>query len=53
MKYALVTGATNGLGLETARALAAQQYFVLVHGRDPKKGAATVASLKSATATSL
>jgi retinol dehydrogenase-12 len=33
-KYCLVTGATHGIGTETARALAAAGAHVLVHGRD-------------------
>ncbi|KAJ8613883.1 hypothetical protein CTAYLR_008688 [Chrysophaeum taylorii] len=37
MKTILVTGATDGIGLETARALVAAGHHVLVHGRNPKK----------------
>src|SRR5580704_18122113 len=33
-KYCLVTGATHGIGTETARALAVAGAHVLVHGRD-------------------
>jgi NAD(P)-dependent dehydrogenase (short-subunit alcohol dehydrogenase family) len=39
-KTVLVTGATDGLGREVARALAAAGATVLVHGRDPDRIAA-------------
>jgi NAD(P)-dependent dehydrogenase (short-subunit alcohol dehydrogenase family) len=39
---ALVTGATGGIGRETARTLAADGFAVLVHGRDPERGNAVV-----------
>lgn len=38
-KTALVTGATDGIGKETARALASKGYRVLVHGRSAEKAA--------------
>jgi NAD(P)-dependent dehydrogenase (short-subunit alcohol dehydrogenase family) len=45
---ALVTGATSGLGRASAKRLAQQGAKVVVHGRDPDRGAATVAAVKSA-----
>ena len=36
-KFALVTGATTGIGLETARALSAEGFHVLLHGRSREK----------------
>lgn len=36
-KKILVTGSTDGIGLETAKALREQGHTVLVHGRNPQK----------------
>lgn len=44
-KTCLVTGATHGIGLATARALAAAGATVLVHGRDAELGAAVTADI--------
>jgi NAD(P)-dependent dehydrogenase (short-subunit alcohol dehydrogenase family) len=44
-KICLVTGATHGIGLVTARALAAAGATVLVHGRDAERGAAVAADI--------
>ncbi len=38
----LITGSTDGIGKLTARGLATRGATVLLHGRDPKKGAGTV-----------
>jgi NAD(P)-dependent dehydrogenase (short-subunit alcohol dehydrogenase family) len=44
-KTCLVTGATHGIGLVTARALAAAGATVLLHGRDAELGAAVAADV--------
>jgi retinol dehydrogenase 12 len=44
-KICLVTGATHGIGLETARALARAGATVLVHGRDLTRARATAEML--------
>jgi NAD(P)-dependent dehydrogenase (short-subunit alcohol dehydrogenase family) len=45
MKTVLVTGATDGIGLETARQLAGRGLRVLVHGRSGVKAAAACAAI--------
>jgi NAD(P)-dependent dehydrogenase (short-subunit alcohol dehydrogenase family) len=44
----LVTGATGGLGLATARALVRAGHRVLLHGRDERRGRAALAQLSAA-----
>jgi NAD(P)-dependent dehydrogenase (short-subunit alcohol dehydrogenase family) len=48
----LVTGATSGIGLETATQLARLGADVLVHGRDAGRGAAALAAVQAASAPS-
>lgn len=44
-KTALVTGSTDGLGREIARALAAQGAHVIIHGRNVERGEELVAEI--------
>jgi NAD(P)-dependent dehydrogenase (short-subunit alcohol dehydrogenase family) len=46
-KICLITGGTDGIGKATAHGLAVQGAKLLVHGRDPDKGARAVAELKA------
>lgn len=48
MQTILVTGATDGIGLATAEALARQGHRVLMHGRNATKGHAAVAAVRAA-----
>src|SRR5579863_805022 len=48
-KTCLVTGATRGIGLATARALAVRGATVLLHGRDAQLGEAVTAALTRET----
>lgn len=48
-RHALVTGATGGLGLETARALASAGASVTITGRNPEKIAAALTTLRTQT----
>ncbi len=48
-KICMVTGATSGIGLVTAQALAQQGARVIVVGRDPERGAATVRRIVQGT----
>lgn len=45
--YALVTGASDGIGLATARQLHARGFHILLHGRNPAKLASKAESLRS------
>ena len=49
-KSAIVTGAGSGLGIETARALAAQGAEVILAVRQPTKAEAVVADIRATTA---
>jgi retinol dehydrogenase-12 len=46
-KVCVITGATDGIGKEAAYDLALQGATLLLHGRDPDKGARAVAELKA------
>jgi NAD(P)-dependent dehydrogenase (short-subunit alcohol dehydrogenase family) len=48
MKTILVTGATDGIGRETARQLLRQGHRVLLHGRSLEKAQRTIDSLRAA-----
>lgn len=39
-KVAIVSGATDGIGFEVAKALVCEGYKVIAMGRNPEKGAA-------------
>ncbi len=49
-RRAVVTGASSGLGLETARALAAKGASVVMTARDPVRGEAAVRRVRAAVA---
>lgn len=52
-KICVVTGATSGIGQETAKALALKGAFVIIVGRNVKKCIATVNSIKLHTGSTL
>jgi NAD(P)-dependent dehydrogenase (short-subunit alcohol dehydrogenase family) len=47
-RVAVVTGASSGIGLETAKALAAAGWRVIGVGRDPERSAAALAEIRTA-----
>lgn len=49
-KVILLTGATDGIGLETAKVLASQGHDLLIHGRNAEKLAGTKAELEKLNA---
>ena len=49
MKNVLVTGATDGIGRETASQLLRQDWHVLVHGRNEAKATSTVVDISRST----
>jgi NAD(P)-dependent dehydrogenase (short-subunit alcohol dehydrogenase family) len=51
-KIVLITGATSGIGRETARVLAGQGARVVLAGRSAHKAASTAAEIKAATGSS-
>jgi NAD(P)-dependent dehydrogenase (short-subunit alcohol dehydrogenase family) len=51
-KIILVTGASDGIGKETAKTLAKQGHTVIVHGRNPQKTQAACEEIKSETGNS-
>lgn len=48
MLTVLVTGATNGIGLQTASVLAQMGHSVILHGRNPVKAEAAVRAVRAA-----
>src|ERR1700730_6133053 len=49
-RVAVVTGTSSGVGKAAAKALAAQGWRVIAHGRDPERPAAAEADIRAAAA---
>jgi NAD(P)-dependent dehydrogenase (short-subunit alcohol dehydrogenase family) len=49
-RIAVITGASSGLGLVTAKALASQGWRIIGHGRDPERIAASEAAIRAEAA---
>jgi NAD(P)-dependent dehydrogenase (short-subunit alcohol dehydrogenase family) len=49
-RVAVVTGASSGIGKAAAKALVAQGWHVIAHGRDPERTAAAEADIRAAAA---
>src|SRR5688500_8218786 len=49
-RVAVVTGASSGIGKETAKSLAAQGWHVIAHGRDPDRSAQAEQEIRTAAA---
>lgn len=49
-RVAVVTGASSGIGKAAAKALVAQGWHVIAHGRDPERTAAAEADMRAAAA---
>jgi NAD(P)-dependent dehydrogenase (short-subunit alcohol dehydrogenase family) len=49
-RVAVITGASSGIGLVTAKALAAQGWRIIGHGRNPERIAAAEAQIRAAAA---
>lgn len=52
-KVCLITGATSGIGMNTAIALARQEARVIIHGRTEEKALAAAETIRSATGVSV
>lgn len=50
-KICVITGSTDGIGLEAAKTLASMGAKVVIHGRNPDKGAKALAAIKALTPT--
>lgn len=48
-KVIVITGASDGIGKETAKALAGQGHHLILHGRNPQKLAVTIEEIKTLT----